>query len=194
MGGTHSAICNDITRDLLLWCKSKQIWVSACHIAGIDNSVADKFSRIMSVHTEWKLDSHVFKSLCSIYGQPEIDLFASRSNHQLKRYMSRYPDPHACAIDAFYHKWEGYVYIFAPFILIHRVLRKLKEDRTDKALVIVPDWRAQIWYPKLQSMIREPPHFIKTSKTLLSLPSDVQAVHPLYPKLQLVACVLSGKD
>ncbi|GFO20711.1 hypothetical protein PoB_004721600 [Plakobranchus ocellatus] len=45
MGGTHPLSCNTITRELLLWCKARHIWLSACHIPGVDNSTADRHSR-----------------------------------------------------------------------------------------------------------------------------------------------------
>ncbi|GFO27384.1 reverse transcriptase/ribonuclease h/methyltransferase [Plakobranchus ocellatus] len=73
-----------------------------------------------------------------MFGTPSIDLFAARTNYQLPRYMSLYPDPQAEAINALFHFWTGYVYIFFPFNLISRVLKKLREDKTEKALVIVP--------------------------------------------------------
>ncbi|GFR69080.1 transposon Ty3-I Gag-Pol polyprotein [Elysia marginata] len=31
MGGTHSTVCNDITKELLTWCKARGIWLSAYH-------------------------------------------------------------------------------------------------------------------------------------------------------------------
>lgn len=68
MGGTHSPACNEITRDLLLWCKSKGLWLSACHIAGKDNCEAGSQSRKHSIHTEWSLNQDEF-------GRPSIDIF-----------------------------------------------------------------------------------------------------------------------
>lgn len=123
----------------------------------------------------------------------QLDLFASRTNNQVPRYMSLYPDPGADAINAFFHSWEEYVYIFPPFNLIPRILKKLREDKTEKALVVVPRWKTQAWFPKLHQMIIGEPMHLRPSKTLLSLPLDTKAVHPLFPKLSLMACILSGK-
>lgn len=192
MGGTRSDRCNSVAKDLILWCKERKIWLTACHIAGKDNTEADRYSRKLSIHTEWQLDPAVFSQLCHLFGKPEIDLFAARTNHQLPKYMSLYPDPNACAINAFYHSWDDYVYIFPPFNLIHRILKKLKEDKTRRALVIVPVWKMQPWYTKLEKMIQKGPVYLKNSKKLLQQPSDPNMIHPLYPKLQLMACVLSG--
>ena len=193
MGGTHSVACNAITKTLLLWCKARGIWLSACHIPGKDNTVADSYSRKQSIHTEWSLNVNVFSHLCEIYGTPSIDLFAARTNNQLPRYMSLYPDASAEAINAFLHVWDEYVYIFPPFNLIPRVLKKLREDRTKKALIVVPEWKTQTWFPKLNSLMTGQPFHLKPSKTLLRLPSDSHAVHPLHRKLRLMACTLSGR-
>ena len=193
MGGTHSQACNCVTRELLIWCKSRTIWLTACHIAGKDNVTADRYSRKYSVHTEWKLNPKEFKRLCSAFGTPEIDLFAARTNFQLSKYMSLNPDPSAHAINAFFHVWSEYVYIFPPFNLIPRILKKLGEDRTEKALVVVPVWTTQTWYPKLVKMMMGQPVYLEQSITLLTLPSDTEAIHPLLPKLRILGCLLSGK-
>ena len=50
---------------------------------------------------EWKPRESVFKQIVSTFGKPDIDLFASRINHQLPNYISWKPDPGAKAIDAF---------------------------------------------------------------------------------------------
>ena len=101
MGGTHSIACNAITKTLLLmlWCKARGIWLSACHIPGKDNTVADSYSRKQSIHTEWSLNVNVFTTfshLCEIYG----------TNNQLPRYMSVYPNASTEAINAFLHVWD----------------------------------------------------------------------------------------
>ena len=32
---------------------------------------------------EWMVKPHLFMKLCDVYGKPDIDLFATRINHQL---------------------------------------------------------------------------------------------------------------
>lgn len=140
------------------------------------------------------LNKDVFNDLCRKFGCPDIDLFASRNNHQLPLYMSWFPDCHAYAIDAFSHVWNKYVYIFPPFNHISRILRKLREDKTPKAIMIVPMWKVAHWYPTLQKMSVIQPIRLTQSKTLLQLSSDPKAVHPLHPKLQMMACILCGQN
>ena len=37
MGGTHSLECQLVAREIWLWAKERNIWLSADHIAGSDN-------------------------------------------------------------------------------------------------------------------------------------------------------------
>ena len=42
MGGTRSPSCNQITYDLWDWCVNNNTWLTATHIAGVENTEADK--------------------------------------------------------------------------------------------------------------------------------------------------------
>ena len=193
MGGTHSKICNFLTKDFIIWCKDRFIWLSACHIAGIDNIKADTLSREINENIEWMLNPSIFSNICERLGTPHSDLFASRVNKQLSVYFSYHPDDKAAGINAFAHKWNMFVYIFPPFNLITRILRKLKEDRTEKAILIVPRWTVAPWYPMIMTMLIRPPYLIPVSQNTLIMPNNRQKVHPLFP-LRLMACLLSGKN
>ena len=60
---------------------------------------------------------------------PNIDLFASRLNNQVKPYVAYTPDPGAYAIDAVCLSWRTLqFYAFPSFCLIQRVLQKIKEN------------------------------------------------------------------
>ena len=47
------------------------------------------------------LRKEVFQDIIRHFYVPEVDLFASRLNHQLPLYVFRQPDPSAKAVDAF---------------------------------------------------------------------------------------------
>ena len=194
MGGTKSDKCNKITKEIILWCKERNIWITACFIAGKNNIKADALSREFNINLEWTLNDTEFSSLCKDYGQPDMDLFATRLNKKLPKYYSYYPDPEAIGINAFAHKWSGFVYIFAPFNLITRILKKIQEDKTSKVLMIVPKWTVSPWYPVLKAMSMVEPTELKNHKKLLLQPSKKEMVHPLYPKMKLLACLLSGES
>lgn len=194
MGGTHSLMCNSFAKTLIIWCKNRHIWVSACHIAGVDNNKADLLSREINDDIEWKLNERCFQRLCDQFGTPDIDVFASRINHQLPKYFSYHPDSKALAINAFAHKWDFFAYIFPPFNLIPRVLRKLKEDKTGRVILVVPKWIVATWYPILMEMLLQPPIHLGNNPKNLVLSHNPNKTHPLCPNLKLMGCYLSGQS
>ena len=193
MGGTHSRDCNEIARETLMWCKDRGISLAVTHLPGKLNVEADLASRHFHDDTEWSLDTHVYNSLITKWGNPEIDLFASRLNAKLPCYAAWKPDPCAHFIDAFTLDWSVFklVYCFPPFSVIGKVLQKIIFSKTT-AILVLPDWPTQFWYPRVMSMLVAPLHRIKLQKSTLTLPHDVKNVHPLYPKLRLIGCLVSG--
>lgn len=188
-GGTKSQTCNDLAKQIWDWCIERNIWVSAAHIAGVDNVEADRASRVFNDRTEWMLDRNVFHELSGFFGVPDIDLFATRLNAQIQRYVSWKPDPLAEAFDAFTLNWKNYFsYMFPPFNLIGRCLQKIAFDQAE-CWMVVPAWATQYWFPELIKMLMDSP-ILLPFRNLVSLPGCSQAGHPL--KLQLMACRLSG--
>ena len=64
--------------------------VSASHIPVTQNTEADSFSRNFNETIGWKLSTHLFPQISSMFGNPTLYLFAFRINHQIDRYISRY--------------------------------------------------------------------------------------------------------
>ena len=92
-GGTHSLRCNKVSREIWLWAAHRNIWLSAAHILGSHNTIADFHSRTFEDATEWSLNDLIFNVLTSRFGVPWVDMFASRINKKLPRYVSWHPDP-----------------------------------------------------------------------------------------------------
>ena len=117
-GGTKTK-CNSIARKIWLWAYHTDNWISAAHLPGAKNVRADKESRSIHDNTEWKLDPKLFQKICKEFGTPDIDLFASRLNKQLDKFMSWKPDRLAVAVDALSETWVGmFTYAFPPFNMI----------------------------------------------------------------------------
>ena len=76
-GGSHSVRCNAIAQDIWAFCRLHGIWLTAAHLPGHLNVLADERSRLFD-KTELKLNSCVFKHVVQRFGTPTIDLFASR--------------------------------------------------------------------------------------------------------------------
>ena len=194
MGGTKSNGCNDITREIFMWCIDRKLTLSISHLPGKLNTEADKASReFNNSNTEWSLDQTAFTELKSKLGEPEVDMFASRLNHKTPRYIAWGPDPGAVAIDAFTIDWSKYnlIYCFPPFSLIGKVLQFIQESKVT-AILVYPHWPTQFWYPHLLQLMKSHPVTIKMRKKTLTLPHQPDKIHPLFPKLQLHGCLVSS--
>ena len=188
MGGTKSPGCNRVAREIWQTCIEHNVWLSAAHIPGKENVVADTASRVFEDAHEWMISDIVFEELCRRWGRPHIDAFATKNNKKLNKFMSWKPDPEAMVIDAFSTYWKGiYIYSFPPFSCIWRVLRKIALE-CDQAILVTPLWTTQSWWPGILRHIVEKP--IVFSSRHLQLPGTVEK-HPMCPKLNMVAVKLS---
>ena len=192
--GSTKVQCNAITRNLWLWCISRNIWVKALHLPGSDNIAADKESRTTGLETEWSLDSTVFDNLNFLFGPFDVDLFASRINHKLPSYVSWKKDAMAWKIDAFSIRWSNiYSYVFPPFRLILRCLQKIDLEEAD-CVIIIPVWKSQVWFTKLISLLVDVPVLLPRKSNLLHHPLQTDNAHPILSHSHLAACRLSGKS
>ena len=87
-GGIKAELCNKITKELWVWCTSQNMWVSAAHIPGTQNTEADSFSRKFNETIEWKLSTHLFQKISRMFENLTIDIFASGMNYQIDKYTS----------------------------------------------------------------------------------------------------------
>ena len=195
MGTSHSDPCNSVAKEIWEWCIDRKIWLSAAHIPGKQNLIADFESRRNQRASEWRLDkASLIWALERLDFKPDIDLFASRINHQLPRYVSYRPDPEAFAIDAFSLDWSNLdFYAFPPFSVIPTVLNKLVTEGA-QGICVLPDWPTQPWYPRALQLLKQNPVYLKARKDLLQLPSHPKERHPIWHKLNLLVCHLSGRD
>jgi hypothetical protein len=92
MGGTHSNAMDAIAKKIWSWALMRNNHISSVHIPGIENQQVDFLSRHFLDQTEWKLDPQIFRQFTRIRFPPQVDLFASRLNHQLEKYVSWQPD------------------------------------------------------------------------------------------------------
>ena len=84
------------------------------------------------------MSTHLFQKISCMFGNPTLDLFASRINNQMDWYNTWKPDPDVIAIDAFPIKWNTEFYhIFPSFSLLRKVTAKIYRDKT-KSIVVIP--------------------------------------------------------
>lgn len=186
MGGTHSVLCNEIAISIWNLALSLQLGIHATHIPGVENIEADHASRFFRDDVEIMLNCCIFKSICSdldLY--PTVDLFATRHNRQLPIFVSWKPDPESSYIDALSLDWTMFtsVYIFPPFSLWGRLLKRLKQyQSTVQMLLVFPKWESQHWYPQLTRML----------KKSIQLPSNSVVCHNRKPH-RLNLTLMAGK-
>ena len=83
MGGSTSRKCNALAQTVWEFCQKHQIWLTAAHLPGHLNVLADEKSRVFNDKTEWKLNQKVYQDIVHTFMIPDIDLFASRLNFNL---------------------------------------------------------------------------------------------------------------
>ena len=183
---------DSISREIWFWCMDRHIHLSAAHVPGIENHEADEESRTENDDTEWALNEELFNSIHEKYPELTIDLFASRVNHKLRKYVARRPDPNAIAIDAFSITWTNVLFfIFPPFSLLPRILQKVEEDGSE-AILIAPVWPTQSWWPSLLGLIVGQAYKLPNPQKILYLPHKQGRQHPL-KRMRLGCFHISGK-
>ena len=159
----------------------------------ISDIVSRKFDRF-SPHCEWSLSQECFNSLMS-YARvtPDVDLFANDKNCKLPRFLSRFPCPLSEQVDAFSISWTNVKgFIFAPFSLNSRVIKKCYDDRIKHICAVFPKWELKTWWTGLERLIvGQIFPLSKSQVNQLHLPWDKSAKHPLSPRLQLIFVNLS---
>ncbi|CAL8112964.1 unnamed protein product [Orchesella dallaii] len=190
-GGCRSDKLHSVAKNIWTWCEKRDIELSANYISSTDNFVADKLSREGDYNSEWELNSKYYDRICSKFGTPYIDLFATFRNTKCETYYSWLPDRGCVGVDAFTITWKGnLLYAFPPFALIPKVLRKIRDEKAT-VVVVVPNWSSQPWFPMYMSMKVSEILRMGPDKKLLTCPLSRQN-HPM-KSMQLLAAVLCGK-
>lgn len=180
MGGMTET-CNNIAKEIWKYCLRNNINLTASFISGKDNSRADALSRL-SECTELSLNKDTFDMIVKQFGQPVVDLFASKLNAKCNKYVSWKPDCNASAINAFTLNWSAYSlsYCFPPFSLLGRVLQKAYLECGKTMIIVFPMWEGQPWWPVIKKRV----------SLIMQLPTQPLTMpHPLGKHLRL-ACGL----
>ena len=188
-GGTRSKVLCDLAADVISWCESRNIRLSAFHLPGSLNFIADRESRSAMDTSDWMLDRRVFSRIQSIW-MVEVDLFANAWNAQLPSFVSWFRQPLALSTNAFSLCWtDRRGYAFPPFSLIPKCLAKVRKERASLVLVC-PWWPAQAWFPLLLELAMDVPRIMRPQSHLLT--NSFQTPHPLSGSLILTAWKISG--
>ena len=188
LGGTRSHRLTSLALEMWNFAADRNLTLSAVYVPGEENQIADKKSRVFQDSLEWMLHPAVFQALQKEVGCFSIDLFATRVNHQVPAFVSWRPEPGAVATDAFNVKWDFQLaYLFPPFCMIKRCLRKIQQDQAHWVL-ITPVWKSSPWYPVILSLLVGQPLLLPRRLDLLRLPGT-EKIHPVPSKNLQAGCM-----
>ena len=78
---------------------------------------------------------------------PMSDLFETRYNCKLPKFVSPVPDPKAWPVDALTVSWEDLdMYAFIPVALLGKVISKLSDHLCRRVILITPGWANMPWF------------------------------------------------
>ena len=122
----------------------------------------------------------------------DLDLFASRLNHQLPEYYSWTPDPFTSHTDFFLIDWDSdkLYYAFPPVSVLLKTVNKIGAEGSTVVLIF-PAWATQSWMPVLLNLLISP--IIVIPGLPISLPFQPDFLHPLHHTLTLCCAKLSGQ-
>ena len=192
-GGTKSLDLYLLVRQILLWAEERGICLLPQFVSGVKNVTADTLSRKgQAIPTEWTLNMEVCQQLWRLWGQPSVDLFATKMTRRLPIYMSPHLDEEALAVDAMLQSWCNMdVYAFPPFALIRDVINKFKRSYNCRMTLVAPWWPQREWFPDLVELLVDRPRLLPLRQDLLSQPVG-RLLHPNLPTLQLTGWRLSS--
>ena len=177
-GGTHSWPMNHLAMQIWKWCIDWKIFLTAEHLPGIINQVADEESRTVRDRCDWMIHPHLFAQMERKMGPLEVDMFASHLTHQLPRYFIWRPDPAAEATDAFSQDWSQFQgYANPPWCLLLPTLAKIQREKARVALV-APMWKTQLWDPLLLQLLKGTPLLIPIQENVVISPTQEGFIMP----------------
>jgi len=179
---------------LQLWelCHANGIVLQVEYKPGVDNEQADALSRTLE-HEDWKLNPRLFRQAQERFACVcTVDAFASATNTQLPRFWSRNPQPGALAVDALCQDWRPELpWANAPFSMIGRMLALIQRQHC-RALVVVPCWPSQPWWPVLLSLVQGDPWLLPRQRNTF-LPGVTGSVLPVgFAKWYALVALLQG--
>lgn len=190
-GGTRSKVLQSLAKGILSWAELHTLSLSAVHLKGTLNRVADFLSRNQILEAEWQLNPEVFQLIVQKWGRPRVDLFATQENSQMSRFFSLNRNEASLGVDALAQDWKFHLcYAFPPFQLIPRVIAKIRKEETT-VILITPFWPKRPWFSSLLQMQLKPYWHLPLRKDLLL---QGPLLHQEVAKLKLTAWLLRSSS
>ncbi|KAF2905687.1 hypothetical protein ILUMI_00486 [Ignelater luminosus] len=98
IGGIQIKNLDKLSREIWKWCGERKIYLRALYILSKENTT-DKESRQSPVEIEYVLSNKAFELIVALFGQPDIDIFATDTNAKCKNYISWFIEQSAMSTD-----------------------------------------------------------------------------------------------
>ncbi|KAI2654668.1 enzymatic polyprotein [Labeo rohita] len=128
--------------------------------------------RILNYIDDWLIlvqseQSNEVKQIWRVFGQAQVDLFATQENAQCPRWFSlTHPAP--LGLDSMVQTWPRlHLYAFPPIALLPGVLETVCRDGV-ALLLVAPFWPGRVWFSDLISLLEGSPWEIPVRRDLLS--------------------------
>lgn len=157
-----------IAGEIFAWAESNLASLTAVHLKGTLNSLADFLSRQQVKQDEWSLNQEVFEQVVKTWGIPEVDLFASESNKKVAQFFSLHSLDRARGMDTFANAWHfNLCYAFPPVRLVAEALQKILTQEMD-LILIAPFWPRKAWFAVLKRLAIYPPILLPMREDLVT--------------------------
>lgn len=129
----------------------------AIHIKRDLNQKADWLSMYRVNNSEWSLSQEIFNFIVQMLSLPSTNLFVNHTNAKRPKYFIREADPRSVGTDPLFHRWlQGLHYAYPPFLLLGKVVQKMKREQA-VATLITPHWPRKSYFSDLIELKLEPP-------------------------------------
>ena len=113
----------------------------------------------------------MFNLLCSRWAPTQVDLFATRYNYKLPKFVSLVLDSKAWAVDALSLPWQNLdAYAFPPVSLLNQVISKVVDQGCLRMILIAPGWPNMPWFWDLVNLSVQIPFSLPLQKDLVTQP------------------------
>ena len=137
-GGIKSLSCNETAKQIWEFGIHSNTHISAAHIPGKHNILADFALRKSQDSAGWMLEPKIFDYVIYQFSKPEIDMFVSRLTRQIPIYSSWVPDPDSSLIDVFTINWNNiFIYAFPLFSIVWRMQESNSNSSTSDDTIMV---------------------------------------------------------